>query len=180
MEDDEIDERSQSHEPAVPFSVLMQQACTIKSKQNEVFRRKYDTWPSWLQHTMFSSDEVIHSRSLPFPGEIIILSISPSWLDSSIERIQKALEYKQQGNDSLQQMEYYESINHYETAMSIFHWIVNKKENWKRQEIEDDMLEIFEYQPVTQQERQKIDELKCSCLLNIALAYQKLVQWNDW
>lgn len=94
--------------------------------------------------------------------------------------MKSALEYKQQGNESLQNSEYYEAIHHYETAMSIFHWIVNKKDNWKRQEIEDDMLEMFEYCPETGQELNEVHELKCSCLLNIALASQKLQQWSEW
>jgi hypothetical protein len=43
----------------VPFSILMQQACAIKSKQNEIFRRKFDASPTWLQHTMFAENEEI-------------------------------------------------------------------------------------------------------------------------
>lgn len=64
----EEDEHAPKEECNVPFSVLMQQACTIKSKQNEIFRRRYDSWPSWLQHTMFATDEIISLRSTPYPG----------------------------------------------------------------------------------------------------------------
>jgi hypothetical protein len=66
---DEEDEIAPKEECNVPFSVLMQQACTIKSKQNEIFRRRYDSWPSWLQHTMFATEEIISLRSAPYLGK---------------------------------------------------------------------------------------------------------------
>lgn len=63
MNSDDEDVANESHDSNVPFNVLMQQACAIKSKQNEVFRRKFDSWPSWIQHSMFASEEVIHIRT---------------------------------------------------------------------------------------------------------------------
>lgn len=80
----------------------------------------------------------------------------------------------------IQKHDFYEAIRFYENAMSLFHWIVNKKVNWKKQEIEDDMIERFEYETTVEEERKEIMELQCSCLLNIALASQKLLEWNDW
>jgi hypothetical protein len=97
-----------------------------------------------------------------------------------LERMKAARDLKEKGNESLtRKNDYYESIHFYENSMSIFHWIVNKKENWKKQEIEDDKLEMFEYEPTNEAEREEIQELKCSCLLNIAFASQKLLQWSD-
>jgi hypothetical protein len=94
--------------------------------------------------------------------------------------MKSAKDLKEKGNESLlHKHDFYEAIHFYENAMSLFHWIVNKKENWKKQEIEDDMLEMFEYQPAEETERKEIQELKCSCLLNFALASQKLFQWSD-
>jgi hypothetical protein len=63
----DVDEPQESPSD-VPFSVLMQQACTIKSKQNEIFRRRYDSWPVWYQHTMFSKEDIIKARESSFRG----------------------------------------------------------------------------------------------------------------
>jgi hypothetical protein len=91
-----------------------------------------------------------------------------------------ALASKSHGNNSLSIENYYEAIHLYEIGMSVFSWIVNQKENWKKQEIEDDCIGQFEYSPQTIEEEKEILEYKSSCLLNIALASQKLGQWNDW
>lgn len=91
-----------------------------------------------------------------------------------------ALEIKSQGNEYFEQELYHEAINQYERSLSIFHWIVNKKHNWRREEIEDDMLKEFEYVTDNIEEKNEINKLRCSCLLNMAFAFQKLAQWNDW
>jgi hypothetical protein len=91
-----------------------------------------------------------------------------------------AVAAKANGNSSISAERYYEAIHLYEIGMSVFQWIVNKKENWKKQEIEDEMIEQFDYAPQSVEEERAIKELKASCLLNIALASQKLGQWNDW
>ena len=92
-----------------------------------------------------------------------------------------AKELKEKGNECLKQKhDFYEAIRFYENAMSLFQWIVNKKVNWKKQEIEDEMIEFFEYETSVEEERNEIIELQCSCLLNIAFVSQKLFEWNDW
>jgi hypothetical protein len=75
LEDDGDEDVASKEECNVPFSVLMQQACTIKSKQNEIFRRRYDSWPSWLQHTMFATEEICSLRTAPYLGRSFTLNI---------------------------------------------------------------------------------------------------------
>jgi hypothetical protein len=88
----EEEEETPSSEGAnLPFSVLMQQACTIKSKQNEIFRRKFDSWPTWLQHTMFAENEEIRQlRESSYPGHrlsfIPLLYFHPLILLSLVHR----------------------------------------------------------------------------------------------
>eukprot|EP00602_Paraphysomonas_sp_CaronLab_P005723 CAMPEP_0185030514 /NCGR_PEP_ID=MMETSP1103-20130426/17517_1 /TAXON_ID=36769 /ORGANISM="Paraphysomonas bandaiensis, Strain Caron Lab Isolate" /LENGTH=499 /DNA_ID=CAMNT_0027565687 /DNA_START=1 /DNA_END=1497 /DNA_ORIENTATION=+ len=146
----------------VPFSVLMQQAANIKTKQNEVFRHRYDSWPKWYQHSMFAKEDVAAVRSRCFS-----------------DKLQFALSCKSKGNEFLAEGKEYEAMHEYERAMSVFKWVVNKKENWKKQEIEDEYLEEHCYEPSTEREKQDIDAMFCACLLNLAIVYQKLNQWQD-
>lgn len=192
MKNDENDENESKYEDFnVPFSVLMQQACTLKTKQNEIFRRKFDLWPSWLQHTMFADEIILETRTLPFKGSFIHTSSHSHSSSSSshsysysyyysLERMKFAQESKLKGNEYYEREEYHQAIQQYERGMSVFNWIVNKKENWRKQEIEDDMIDKFQYETNDPEELSLIKQFNCSCLLNMALVFQKLTQWNDW
>ena len=57
----------------VPFNVMMQRAAAMRSKQGEIFRRRYDSWPPWYQHSMFAKDDIIKGRMLDFPGNLLLL-----------------------------------------------------------------------------------------------------------
>jgi hypothetical protein len=48
------------------------------------------------------------------------------------------------------------------------------------QEIEDHMIDQYEYEPNNPDEEAIVKQLTCSSLLNMALAFQKLNQWPDW
>jgi tetratricopeptide (TPR) repeat protein len=145
-----------------PFNVLMQQAGKLKSKQGEVFRAKYDKYPPWYQHSMFATEEILEARAMEFP-----------------KRLEIALAYKEKGSASLKVGELYDAMHDYERSLSIFTWIENLKDNWKKQEIEDSMIKECEYTPTCPQEAQALQRLHCSCLLNLALVYSRQLQWSD-
>lgn len=145
-----------------PFNVLMQQAGKLKSKQGEVFRRKYDSFPLWYQHSMFSNEGVNRARSKKFD-----------------ERFKEALEYKEKGNESMKNNELYDAMHDYERALSIFTWIENLKEDWTRKEIEDNMIKECKYDPQSAEEADAIRGLQISCLLNLSLVYIRQQQWGD-
>lgn len=66
--EEENENESNLNDSNVPFSVLMQQACELKTKQNEIFRRKFNSLTSWLQHSMFSDENIINKRKEDFKG----------------------------------------------------------------------------------------------------------------
>jgi hypothetical protein len=114
--DSEDDEKeSFENSSGAPFSVLMQQAATLKQKQQETFRRKYDSWPSWYQHTMFSSPDIILVRNGSFEDMKLC-----------------ALNYKVKGNDLLKKLEFHEALTDYEKSLSVFQWVENTAENWTK------------------------------------------------
>ena len=144
-----------------PFNVLLQQAGKLKSKQSESLRVKYDKYPPWYQHSMFATDEIAAARKMEFS-----------------KRIQVAMSYKEKGTSSLKSDELYDAMHDYERALSIFKWIENLKDDWKKQEIEDSMIKEFEFTPTCTEEAETVRALQCSCLLNLALVYSKQLQWN--
>ena len=145
-----------------PFNVLMQQAGKMKSKQGEVFRKKYDSYPLWYQHSMFSNEEVLEARTLEYE-----------------ERMKAAVVMKSRGNKSLQDGELYDAMHDYERALAVFNWIENLKEDWKRKEIEDEFIVQHEYNPENDTQSKEVVEFQCSCLLNLALVYSHQLQWSD-
>jgi hypothetical protein len=70
LEDDDAD----FGDSGVPFQVMMQRAATLRSKQGEVFRRRYDSWPLWYQHSMFSKEDVIEARKFTYKGPYIAIN----------------------------------------------------------------------------------------------------------
>lgn len=144
-----------------PFNVLMQQAGKLKSKQGESARKAYDNYPPWYQHSMFAQDDVIAARDMAFT-----------------ERMAVAMTFKEKGTASLKGGELYDAMHDYERALSIFKWIVNMKEDWKKKEIEDSMIKEFDFVPSSSQEAEEVRIFQCSCLLNLALVYSRQLQWN--
>lgn len=40
----------------IPFSKLMEQATALKTNQDAVDRKLYDSWAPWYQHSIFSKE----------------------------------------------------------------------------------------------------------------------------
>mmetsp|Transcript_29363 Transcript_29363/g.49563 ORF Transcript_29363/g.49563 Transcript_29363/m.49563 type:complete len:630 (+) Transcript_29363:140-2029(+) len=144
-----------------PFNVLMQQAGKLKSKQGESARKAYDNYPPWYQHSMFAQDDVVAARNMNFT-----------------ERMTVAMNFKEKGTASLKADELYDAMHDYERALSVFKWIENMKDDWKKKEIEDSMIKEFDFVPASPQESEEVRVFQCSCLLNLALVYSRQLQWS--
>lgn len=144
-----------------PFNVLMQQAGKLKSKQGESARKAYDNYPPWYQHSMFAQDDVVAARDMNFT-----------------ERMTVAMNFKEKGTASLKADELYDAMHDYERALSVFKWIENMKDDWKKKEIEDSMIKEFNFVPASPQESEEARVFQCSCLLNLALVYSRQLQWS--
>ena len=99
-----------------PFDVVMQQAAKLKTEQLAVYRRKYDTFPLWYQHSLFSVDYIIRARDT-FEFE---------------ELHRFGLELKKSGNEDYEAENIHGAINYYEKVLSLFKWLKPTREDWKK------------------------------------------------
>ena len=99
-----------------PFDVIMQQAAKLKTEQLAVNRRKYDSYPMWYQHSLFSIDDVIEARNtLDFPN-----------------LYKYGLELKERGNAEFKDDNMLGAMNEYEKSLSLFKWLRPLREDWKK------------------------------------------------
>jgi hypothetical protein len=87
----------------------------MRSGQDSIFRRRYDAYPLWLQHSMFPDEKCASYRLLPFRDKILA-----------------ATALKEEGNKFMQSLSSYsDAIRLYEQALSVFEWLVNTDSDWK-------------------------------------------------
>lgn len=116
MEDAEQDERI---DDGMSFTELMKQAASIRSQQDAVHRRKFDSFPSWYQATLGRDEEVARMRQLPFDQKML-----------------RALELKKIGNGQVKEMNFDDAIHTYTRCLCIFRWIENTLHDWRRKVVE--------------------------------------------
>ena len=68
-------------DPSTEFGNIMQQAMKIKGAQMEQDRKRFETWPSYLQNTLWMQGPALELRELPLE-----------------ERLVEAAKLKEQGN----------------------------------------------------------------------------------
>ena len=115
MEDTERDEGT---DDGMSFTELMKHAASIRTQQDAIHRRKFDSFPSWYQATLGSDEEVARIRLLPFD-----------------DRVAQAFELKAIGNKQVQEMHFDDAIHSYTRCLSIFRWIENTLPDWRRKVI---------------------------------------------
>lgn len=99
-----------------PFDVVMQQATKLKTDQLAVFRRKYDSYPIWYQHSLFSVDLIINARK-----------------EFQFEDLYKlAIDLKELGSEHYKNDNIHGALNEYEKAMALFKWLEPTREDWKK------------------------------------------------
>ena len=97
------------------FSEVLKRAAALKTDQLAVDRRRYDSYAEWYQHSMFTTDTAEELRSGPFA-----------------ERIQAAIDLKDEGNEHLKTDDYYKALHAYGAALALFRWLKNSNPDWKR------------------------------------------------
>lgn len=144
-----------------PFDVIMQQAAKLKTEQLAVNRRKYDSFPMWYQHSLFSVDKIIHARdTMEFE-----------------ELYQYGLDLKDLGNRQFRAGNMLGAMNEYEKAISLFKWLRPLRDDWKKRGIDDKEMEECVYAPKSDHEKVLIAKLNCQCLVNIAMCTQRTKEW---
>ncbi|OWZ12904.1 hypothetical protein PHMEG_00013855 [Phytophthora megakarya] len=143
-----------------PFADLMTKAVKLKGAQQAQLRTQFDSWPQYFQHSLFMQESVVTVRTKPFA-----------------ERITAAEEMKMTGNAHFNTEAFEEAVAEYEKALAVFKYLENKDPGWKKKGIEDDDMLIADFKCDGPEDQKRLDTLKISCYLNIAVAKFKLKEY---
>eukprot|EP01047_Picozoa_sp_COSAG01_P081032 COSAG01_NODE_15994_length_1279_cov_3.369492_1_plen_168_part_10 len=145
------------------FGRLIQQAAKLKGHQMSQDRKRYETWPKYLQHTMYSQEQLQETRRL-----------------DAAERLARAVGWKNDGNALLKGHKYDEAMSTYEKSLGLWRYVHNRQADWKKKGIKDEDVSIVDDTGMDagHEIARGVRELKLSCLLNISLAAQRMRDFN--
>ena len=118
------------------------------------------------QHTLYASDAVVAIRSKNNMDEILDFAIKA----------------KTSGNTLYNQQRFEEARYEYEHVLGMFNYLEPTDPEWQKKDIDDDRMAerdvLIDRSDLTisEEQRNKIYELKLSCLLNIGRCYSKLTE----
>ena len=141
-------------DPSTELGRLMQSAMKIKSSQLDQQRKRYDSYPAFLQSTLWAQGAYLELRAQP--------------LD---ERMPKAMALKEEGNECFRQKAYSDAIDRYEHTLGAFRFMVQNDPEWRSQGITDDTLQLVDELGRNDAEREGIRGLKLTCYNNLAASY---------
>lgn len=140
-----------------PFSVLLDRAVKIKSFQSSQLARKYNALPSFIQSSIFASDEVINARNA----------------DSFTERFDAAMTWKEDGNAAYREGRFDEAFENFKMSIALFRFVENTNPNVKKEGIKDEYLRETIYIPKNDDEQLQLQQLLVKLYNNIALTSLK-------
>ena len=144
-------------DPGTEFGNIMQSAMKIKGAQMEQDRRKFETYPMYLQNTMWTQhEECLALRNVPVG-----------------ERLPGATTIKEKGNERFRKQAYQGAIECYEAALGSFRFLKQLDPEWKSKGIKDDTIDLVDESGDTDdaEVRQTISDFLLSCYNNLAACY---------
>eukprot|EP00927_Polykrikos_kofoidii_P011403 TRINITY_DN14831_c0_g1_i1.p1 TRINITY_DN14831_c0_g1~~TRINITY_DN14831_c0_g1_i1.p1 ORF type:complete len:492 (+),score=113.66 TRINITY_DN14831_c0_g1_i1:111-1586(+) len=145
---------------------ILQEAVKIKSAQMGQKRRTYETWPFFVQHTLFhgEKDDLKAWRELPFS-----------------EKIPTAEELKEKGNACYAKRNWSDAIDRYEEAAGLVYYCYSTDPGWRKNNrgIDDDVLVLVDDQGTTPEEAEQHRKLRLTCALNIAACKLQLQKYDE-
>ena len=143
-------------DPSTEFGNIMQHAMKIKGHQMDQDRKKFETWPQFLQNSMWErNEEALRLRQLPAP-----------------ERLEGAQALKEQGNEHFKAQRYADAIEHYEAAVGSFRYAKQLDPDWKKKGIKDETIDLIDERgDEGSAERRDIDTFCVSVYNNLAASY---------
>ncbi len=145
------------------FGQLMQQAAAIKTEQVKADRRKYESSPQWLQHSLFQciDTQVAAARAEPCVEE----------------RVEIAQRFKEAGNDLFRRGDWVQANDKYERCVGCFWYISTTNKDWKKRGIRDEDIDFVRDDDIDS--CKQVRELIVSCLNNIAQCHINLEEFSD-
>jgi len=145
---------------------MLQDAVKLKSAQMGQKRKEYETWPYFVQHTLFHSekDDFKAWRAMPFE-----------------DKLAKAEEIKEEGNKLYKEKKFGDAVDKYEEAPSLFHYCYSTDPGWRKNNrgIDDDVLVLVDDTGADENEAAQIKRLRLTCALNIAQCKLKLTKFDE-
>jgi len=133
---------------------MMQHAMKIKGAQMEQDRKKFETWPQFLQNSMWERNEsCLKLRELP-----------------PAERLDGAAALKEEGNEHFRSKRYASAIEQYEAAVGAFRYAKQLDPDWKKKGIKDETLELIDERG-DGDDKDAINSFLVSCYNNLAASY---------
>lgn len=145
---------------------ILQDAVKLKSAQMGQKRKTYETWPYFVQHTIFHNekDNFKAWRLMPFD-----------------EKIKMSDSIKDEGNKLAREKKYSDAVDKYEEAPSLFYYCYSTDPGWRKNNrgIDDDVLILVDDQGNDDSEAAEIKRLRLQCCLNLAHCKIKLAKWDE-
>eukprot|EP00933_Yihiella_yeosuensis_P084929 TRINITY_DN99675_c0_g1_i1.p1 TRINITY_DN99675_c0_g1~~TRINITY_DN99675_c0_g1_i1.p1 ORF type:complete len:532 (-),score=151.91 TRINITY_DN99675_c0_g1_i1:73-1596(-) len=145
---------------------MLQEAVKLKSAQMGAKRKTYETWPYFLQHTLFHGEKEDFKawRQLPFDEKIVIC-----------ERI------KEEGNQLYAKGSWMDAVDKYEEAPTLIQYCYSTDPGWRKNQrgIDDDVLVLVEDKGETEEDFARREKLRLQCCLNLAACKQKLGKLDE-
>jgi len=145
---------------------ILQDAVKLKSAQMGQKRKTYETWPYFVQHTLFHSekDEFKAWRLMPFD-----------------EKIEQSDKLKEEGTKLYKEGRFSDAVDKYEEAPSLFHYCYSNDPGWRKNNrgIDDDVLVLVDDTGADADEAAQIKKLRLTCALNIAQCKLKLAKFDE-
>jgi succinate dehydrogenase flavin-adding protein (antitoxin of CptAB toxin-antitoxin module) len=108
---------------------ILQEAVKIRQATDSPLRTTYDSYPPYIQATLFATDEVVSARELPYQ-----------------ERLTVAERLKTEGNMHMKEGRWAEAGQKYEQALACFTYLKNRYGDWKKKRgIKDEDISLESY-----------------------------------
>ncbi|CAE8688647.1 unnamed protein product, partial [Polarella glacialis] len=145
---------------------LLQDAVKLKSAQMGAKRKTYETWPYFVQHTLFhgEKEDLNAWRQLPFDEKIVIS-----------ERI------KDEGNELYAKGQWSDAVDKYEEAPTLIYYCYSKDPGWRKNNrgIDDDVLVLVDDRGEGEDDYREQKRIRLTCCLNIAACKQKMGKLDE-
>ena len=155
------------------FAHLLQQASALKTQQLLQSRRKFESFPTHVQHTLY--------HSLPSENAIVNSYVSRTLrareASSAEEKLVFAEDFKRDAREKFGAKDFVSAVDLYERALGVFTYVLSTSEDWRTKGIKDEEIELHEESPCRYYKDDEVDRfnkirsIKSTCLSNLATCY---------
>eukprot|EP00928_Gymnodinium_smaydae_P071442 TRINITY_DN55022_c0_g1_i1.p1 TRINITY_DN55022_c0_g1~~TRINITY_DN55022_c0_g1_i1.p1 ORF type:complete len:481 (+),score=127.18 TRINITY_DN55022_c0_g1_i1:227-1669(+) len=145
---------------------MLQEAVKLKSAQIGQKRKTYETWPFFVQHTLFhmEKEHITTARQLPFA-----------------EKMEVAEKVKAEGNAAFGNKNWSEAVDKYEEAASLVYYCYSTDPGWRKNNrgIDDDVLVLVDDKGESDADAAAQLKLRLTCAVNIAACKLHLQKYEE-